>query len=89
MEHNVPSQDQKNILFYYRNMSNVLFPERLKSLRLEKSMSRATLADTLGVSVRMVSYWENGERECTFEMLCAIANYFDCSTDYLLGRKEY
>lgn len=31
-------------------------------------MSRATLADTLGVSVRMVSYWENGERECTFEM---------------------
>lgn len=84
-----PSQDQKNILFYYRNMSNVLFPERLKSLRLEKSMSRATLADTLGVSVRMVSYWENGERECTFEMLCAIADYFDCSTDYLLGRKEY
>lgn len=51
-------------------------------------MSRATLADTLGVSVRMVSYWENGERECTFEMLCAIADYFDCSTDYLLGRKE-
>lgn len=36
-EHNVPSQDQKNILFYYQNMSNVLFPERLKSLRLEKA----------------------------------------------------
>lgn len=70
-------------------MSNVLFPERLKSLRIEKSISRSMLAAALGVSVRMISYWENGERECTFEMLCAIANYFDCSTDYLLGRKEY
>lgn len=89
MEHNVLSQDQKNILFYYRNMSDILFPERLKSLRIEKSISRSTLAAALDVSVRMVSYWENGECECTFEMLCAIANYFDCSTDYLLGRKEY
>ena len=70
-------------------MSNVLFPERLKSLRLEKSMSRATLADTLGVSVRMVSYWENGERECTFEMLWGIAEYLGVSTDYVLWRKGY
>lgn len=66
-----------------------MFPERLKSLRTEKSMPRAMLADALHVSVCLVSYWENGKRECTFEILCAIADYFDCSTDYLLGRKDY
>lgn len=47
------------------------------------------LAEALNVSVRTISYWENGSRECNFETLVAIANYFNCSVDYLLGRKEY
>lgn len=89
MEHFVPSQDIRNILFYYRHMTTIVFPERLKSLRTEKSVSRTMLAEALHVSVRTVSHWENGSRECNFETLVAIANYFDCSVDYLLGRKEY
>lgn len=89
MEHFVPSQDIRNILFYYRHMTNNVFPERLKSLRAEKSVSRTMLAETLHVSVRAVSYWENGSRECNFETLLAIADFFDCSVDYLLGRKDY
>lgn len=70
-------------------MNNVVFPERLKSLRAEKSVTRTMLAEALHVSVRTVSHWGNGSRECNFETLVAIANYFDCSVDYLLGRKEY
>ena len=43
----------------------------------------------LSVSVRLISYWENGERECSFDMLMAIADIFGVSTDYLLGKTEY
>lgn len=89
MEHIVPCQAKRNILFYNFCMINVLFAERLKGLREEKCVSREELASALNVSVRLISYWENAKRECTFEMLITIANYFACTIDYLLGRTDY
>ena len=65
------------------------FAEQLNSLRQENSLTRAQLAEKLNVSVRLVSYWENGQRECDFDMLIKIADIFSCSIDYLLGRKDY
>ena len=65
------------------------FDSRLRELRAEKNMSRAELAEKLHVSVRLISYWETGKRECSFDMLIAIADVFDTTTDYLLGRSEY
>ncbi len=65
------------------------FSETLKNLRKEKSVSRKELAEALCVSVRLVSYWENGLRECGFDMLIKIADFFEVSVDYLLGRTEF
>ncbi len=65
------------------------FAERLKEIRLEKNVTRKFLALNLEVSERLISYWENDERECSFEMLIKIADFFDVSIDYLLGRTEY
>lgn len=65
------------------------FAERLKEIRLEKNVTRKSLALNLEVSERLISYWENDERECSFEMLIKIADFFDVSVDYLLGRTEY
>ena len=65
------------------------FYERLKLLRLEKALSRNALAKFLSVSVRLISYWENGERECDLDTLIKIADFFNVTTDYLLGRSEY
>ena len=62
---------------------------RLRELRAEKNITRAELAEKLHVSVRLISYWETGKRECTFDMLIAIADTFDTTVDYLLGRCEY
>lgn len=70
---------------YYMNK----FSERLKDLRNEKGISRAELADRLNVSVRLIAYWENGQRECGFDMLLALSEIFCTSTDYLLGKSEY
>ena len=66
-----------------------LFHKRLKDLRTENTMTRAQLAERLNISVRLVSYWENGERECNFDMLVKLAQIFDVSVDYLLGIKDY
>ena len=69
-------------------MKNTFF-EQLSSLREENNLSRAKLAEILNVSVRLISYWENGQRECDFDMLIKIADYFGVTVDYLLGRTDY
>lgn len=65
------------------------FSEQLNGLRIENNLSRIQLAGKLNVSVRLISYWEKGQRECDFDMLIKIADLFSVSVDFLLGRKEY
>ncbi len=65
------------------------FAERLTELRTEKNLSRKQLAEELSVSVRSISYWESGQRECDFDMLIKIADTFDVSIDYLLRKEEF
>ena len=65
------------------------FYAKLSELRKENNISRNELAKTLNVSVRLISYWENGKRECDFDMLINISTFFSVSTDYLLGKSDY
>ncbi len=65
------------------------FSERLKDLRTENGMSRIQLAEKLNVSARLVAYWEDGQRECGFDMLISIADLFSTTVDYLIGRSDY
>ena len=88
MEQNVPCQVFWNNLFYNIDMENK-FAERLYELRTEKNLTRVELSQKLCVSVRLISYWENGERECDFDMLIKLAELFSVSIDYLLGRRDY
>ena len=74
-------------MFYINSMNK--FAERLRELRADADMSRATLAEKLNVSERLISYWENGKRECDFDMLIRISELFSSSVDYLLGRVDY
>lgn len=65
------------------------FKERFRELRLERGLSRKQVAQTLFISERLISYWEDGKRECSFDMLIKIATIFDVSVDYLLGKSDY
>ena len=65
------------------------FNTRLTELRLENNISRTELAHKLKISVRLVSYWENGKRECSFDTLIELADILSTTVDYLLGRTEY
>jgi len=57
-------------------------------LRLARGLTQQELAKYLGISPVTISGYENGHREPTIEMLERIADYFDVTVDYLLGREK-
>jgi transcriptional regulator with XRE-family HTH domain len=61
---------------------------RLKGLRESAGYSQAALARKLGVSQSTVGNWEAGLREPGFSAICAIADLFGVTVDYLLGRSD-
>lgn len=65
-----------------------MFNLELKKHRETAGLSQFRLAEKLGVSQATVGMWESGRREPNFSMLCKLADYFDISTDALLGRSE-
>ena len=62
--------------------------EQIRDLRTAKNLSQVQLADRLGVTKQSVSNWENNNILPSVDMLKHIANYFHCSTDYLLEMNE-
>ena len=67
----------------------IIFCERLQQLRQESNLTQAQLADILGTTQRRISYFESGKIEPDLLTLWKIADFFDCSIDDLIGRKEY
>lgn len=63
-----------------------IFSERLTQLREEKGLTRQKMADDLKISRASLEYYEKGKRAPDIETLYEIAEYFDISADYLLGR---
>ena len=57
-------------------------------LRKKKNITQEELAAELGVTAAAVSKWENGYTLPDILMLCALADYFEVTTDELLGRKS-
>ena len=64
------------------------FPGRLLSLRKNKGISQKALASEFGISDAAITMMEKGKRLPSFEILCALADYFDVSLDYLVGRSD-
>ena len=64
------------------------FPQILKELRTEKGLTRTVVAKECNVSTQCISALEMGKRNPTGSTLSALADFFQCSTDYLLGRED-
>jgi transcriptional regulator with XRE-family HTH domain len=65
-----------------------IFASRIKSLRAEKGVSQSALASFLGVTKTQISDIENAKTLTSIERLIALADYFDVSLDYLVGRSD-
>lgn len=61
---------------------------RLKELRKEKNISQIKLAMDLELNQNSISRYETGLYEADYKTLIAMADYFDVSVDYLLGRTD-
>ncbi len=64
------------------------FNEHLKDLRKSRKVTQRQLAKEIGTSERGIQNYELGARKPSFEKLIALADYFEVSLDYLVGRSN-
>ena len=64
----------------------IVLGKRIQELRKRHTMTQEHLAHEMGVSIGAVSKWETGASLPDITMLCALADFFHVSTDFLLGR---
>ena len=66
----------------------MVFQNRLKELRTAKGASQIAIATVLGITDRGYRKYEAGSSEPTLSILVSLADYFDVSLDYLVGRSD-
>ena len=62
--------------------------DNIRNLRIARGLNQVEFAKRLGVTKQCISNWENDNVVPSIEMLCKIADFFEVSTDYLLGRSD-
>lgn len=65
-----------------------MFADIFNQLLQTRRISAYKLSRDTGITQGMISYWKSGERLPSAENLIRLADYFDCSIDYLLGRTD-
>lgn len=66
----------------------IILSERMKSLRKEKKILQREVAELLGVKLRTYQFYEGAGRQPDLEALWKLADFYDVSIDYLLGRTD-
>ncbi len=66
----------------------ISFKERLKELRTERNITQRQLGNLVNMSKMAISHWEKGHSEPSISQLITLANYFEVSVDYLIGKSE-
>lgn len=66
----------------------VNYGQRIKELREERGLSLMALAKAVGVSDTAVCKWENQLAEPKLSYIVRLADFFNCSADYLTGRTD-
>ena len=65
-----------------------MYSNRFKDIRIAKGMTQKQVADDLELSVIAIQNYENLRRKPAYDILIALADYFDVSLDYLVGRTD-
>lgn len=65
-----------------------MFTERLKSLRKEAGLTQKNISDHFNIKQPTYAQWEQGRRQPSKDTLEKLAQFFNVSTDYLLGNSE-
>ena len=62
--------------------------ERIRELREDADLTQAALGKAINVPQRTYVYYESGQRMIPPQVLCALADFYNVSVDYLLGRTD-
>jgi len=62
--------------------------EAMRRIRKQRKITQVQAAQAAGVSEAMYQFYEYGKNEPTASVLIALADYFDISLDYLVGRSD-
>lgn len=62
--------------------------KRIRDLREDNDLTQSEIAKAIGVSQRAYSYYENGERTLTPEILLKLSKYYEVSIDYILDNTD-
>ncbi len=64
------------------------YQKRLHDLRVDHDLRQEDVAQILKITSQAYGMYENGKRSLPIEYLITLAEYFDVSTDYILGLKD-
>lgn len=68
--------------------NKILFGKKIKELRTSHSVTLQTVGEALGTTKSTISNLERGVKAPSIDMMIALADYFDVSLDYLVGRSD-
>ena len=66
-----------------------MYGERMKMLRKERKVPQKQLAELMGVKIRGYQFYESETSEPKINALIALADFYDVSIDYLVGRADH
>ena len=69
-------------------ISENIFSVRLRELRKSKGLSQSALGAIIGIKAQAINDIEHGRIKTTIDRTAALADYFDVSVDYLIGRTD-
>lgn len=64
----------------------IIVAERIRELMKEEGLNQVRLADKIGIKQNTISAWLLGKKEPCITSLWLLADYFNVSVDYLIGR---
>lgn len=62
--------------------------QRIQDLPIDSDLSQKKIGEILHISQRSYSHYETGSRNIPIEMLIRLADYYDTTIDYLVGRTD-
>lgn len=62
--------------------------QRIRDLREDRDLTQAQVGQAINVPQRTYAYYESGQRMIPPHVLCALADFYQVSVDYILGRTD-
>ena len=67
---------------------NMTIYRRIRDLREDKDLTQQQVGEAINIPQRTYAYYEAGQRTIPPHVLCALADFYGTSVDYLLGRTD-